>query len=201
MTEAVTVDSTKAIRIACSSGIALPVDDLADLQGELKELSEVNFAKLSKEILATGFAFAPHAWKNPEDGKTYLVDGHQRVKTVKRLRDEQGFTVAPLPVVMVEASTIQEAKRRVLQATSQYGEMTPQGLYDFMILADIKLEDVKVSFDLPQVDLDKFSSFFSTPEPAPVQQNASSSSEISENDFSHLIHTCPSCGHQFGKGA
>src|SRR5271167_320788 len=118
----------KDIGIAYENAVPLPITDLNDFQGDLKELSEESFAKLSKEIMSTGFAFAPHAWKNPKDDKWYLVDGHQRIKTVRRLIKESGFRMPNIPVIPVKAKSFAEAKRRVLQAASQFGTINLKGL-------------------------------------------------------------------------
>ena len=75
----------KTIHIACKTGFTAPLDAFNEFQGDLKELTEVNFSKLAKEIEDTGFAFAPHMWTNPEDNKLYTCDGHQRLHTVRRM--------------------------------------------------------------------------------------------------------------------
>src|SRR3990172_1754392 len=108
----------KVIQVVCDSGTRVPIGELNDFQGDLKDLSEAAFGSLSMEIISTGFAFAPHVWKNPEDGKWYILDGHQRLKTVRRLIEQSGFNIDGIPVVPVQAASFKEAKRRVLQAAS-----------------------------------------------------------------------------------
>lgn len=186
----------KTVVMKCEGALRIPLEELLDLQGGLKELSPENKLKLRTEILNTGFAFAPHVWVDADD-KKYLVDGHQRTSILRDLKAE-GYEVPPVPVSTVEAPTMAEAKRRILQASSQYGEMTAQGLYDFMLINEIPFQDVQASFDLPNIDMTKFKDFFAMPETKP--EAASVSSEIGEEQFSHLQHTCPQCGHQFGKG-
>lgn len=145
----------KTVSIRYKDLIELSYTQLHDFQGDLKELPEENYEKLKKEIATTGFAFAPHAWQNPSDQQWYLVDGHQRVKTVRRM-NEEGWTIPHLKIVPVEASSYEEAKRRVLQGTSQYGHLTENGLKAFITDAKLSIEDVKVSFDFPTIDLPSF---------------------------------------------
>lgn len=148
-------DMDKTIAIKCKTGFDLSHTQLHDFQGELKELPEENYERLKREIINTGFAFAPHAWQNPSDQNWYLCDGHQRVNTLKRMTEE-GWTVPSIPIVPVEAASYEEAKRRVLQGVSQYGVMTENGLKAFLIDSKISIPDVKLSFDFPTIDLPSF---------------------------------------------
>lgn len=188
----------KRVIISVSGAMAVPLDELIPFQGDLKDLSDENRRRLRGEILTTGFAFAPHVWKSPEDGKFYLLDGHQRCDVLRGLKVD-GYEVPPIPIAVVDAPTAKDAKRRILQASSSYGEITAQGLYDFMLVNDLTFEEVKVSFDLPSIDMDKFNSFFQKPEDNP-SATPEGSKEIQEGEFSNLVHTCPACGHKFGKG-
>ena len=144
----------QTVRIAVEGSGKLTLEELNDFQGNLKELTEENFAKLRKEIEETGFAFAFHVWKDP-DGKHWILDGHQRRRVLTRMKEE-GVEIPPLPVCEVEARTYKEAKRRVLQGTSQYGVMTGQGLYEFMSESEIDFEDLEKSFRMPDINVEGF---------------------------------------------
>lgn len=194
------------VRIAVRGTGTMAIASLHNLQGDLKSISAENKAKLRKEILETGFAFSPHVWQDPATQEVYLLDGHQRVQVLKDLESD-GFTVPPVPVTYVEAASLREAKRRILQASSQYGHMNAQGLYDFMLLSDIAVDDVKVSFDLPQIDVKKLDNLFqpqvseaSQPPPPALAEQGKAVTDGSAESHSRLVHTCPSCGHQFSKG-
>lgn len=139
------------IQIKCAGAIRLALDELNVLQGDLKELDEPEYQKLRTEIIETGFAFAPHAWKDP-DGKWWLVDGTQRTRTLLRMREEDGYFVPPLPVVPVEAVDLKEAHRRIMQGTSAYGRMTERGLAAFAVKAGITFEGLG-NFRFPEVNL------------------------------------------------
>lgn len=184
----------KTIEIKCKFGSLVPVDRLNDLQNNLKELSDENFEKLSAEITETGFAFAPHVWQDPKTKKLFLLDGHQRVKTVQRLVD-QGWKIGALPVVMVEAKNLKEAGRRVMQGVAQYGEVTAQGLFDFSKRFDFKAPEIVKSFTIPGFDLKAWQiNFFEKPS----DKNADGSQEIDGEGLSgKLVHTCPRCKFTF----
>ncbi len=144
----------KTIRIRCESNKTLLITEIHDFQGDLKELSKENYESLKNEILTTGFSFAPHVWLDENDQKFYLVDGHQRLRVLRRL-SEESYQIPPIPVVVVQADDLKQAKRRVLQGTSQYGIMKDDGLYEFMQKSEIDFSDIK-SFRLPDIDTDKF---------------------------------------------
>lgn len=147
----------KQIKIQCHTGNSLPLDAFIEFQGDLKELSKENYQKLKKEIEKTGFAFAPHVWKSKKNNKIafYLIDGHQRIRTLRQMVKE-GYECGEIPVVIVEAGSMKEAKRRVLQGTSQYGKMTDDGLYEFVSLSEIDFEDALYSFRLADIDINHF---------------------------------------------
>lgn len=189
----------KFVRLMVHDGGKLDIDQINPFQGELVEMSPESRAKLRIEILTTGFAFTPHVWFSKADEKYYLLDGHQRISVLKDLRAE-GYDIPSIPINIVEAPSEKDAKRRILQARSQYGQMTVQGLYDFTVLNDISIQDIHSSFDFPSIDMAKFDSFFSKPSEDVNRKSAEGSQEIGEDQFSHLIHTCPECGHRFGKG-
>lgn len=143
------------IKIRCKGAVELDYRQLNELQGNLKELSERDYKSLRKEILDTGFAFTPHIWRDSKK-KYHLIDGHQRIRAVKTMVEKEGFSCAPIPCSIVEANDIKEAKRRVLQGTSQYGRMTEDGLYEFANNAELSLKELTDNFRLPDVDMAHF---------------------------------------------
>lgn len=143
------------IKIACQTKDYLPLDSLVEFQGELKSLSEENYQKLKSEILQTGFAFPIYVWQS-KDGINYILGGHQRTRTLRKLQKE-GHEIPLIPCVLIEADNVKQAKRRIVQDVSQYGHVEKDGLYEFMNgESELSLEDLKNSFDLPGIDLDSF---------------------------------------------
>ena len=59
----------KDIKIVYKAGVKVSIDQLNELQDDLKELTDDAYLKLSTEITETGFAFIPHVWKNPKNKK------------------------------------------------------------------------------------------------------------------------------------
>jgi hypothetical protein len=160
----------KKIRIACKGATALDLEEFHEFQGELKTLSKPDYERLKKEIDANGFSFAVHVWKNK--GKHFILDGHQRLRTVKQMVAE-GYRCPAIPISIVDADSLKQAKHKLLAAASQYGQVTGQGLYEFMHEAGFEQAELE-SFRFPEIDFEKFSAEFfkdivGEPEPEPTK--------------------------------
>lgn len=190
------VKDAKTIRIACTGAGTIPLDELINFQGNLKLLSDDSYKKLRLSVLELGFSFPVQAWKNKH--RVYIIDAHQRIATLKRMRDEEQYFIPDLPVSWIEASTKEEAAKKVLAATSQYGEVTPDGLNEFITNFKIDMDQLAASFEFPEIDLDSFrKAYFGTPEKVEFEAKTGST-ELNEGDFKDFAHTCPKCGFGFG---
>ena len=114
----------------------LPIDRLMEFQGNLKRLTKKNREKLMASILEKGFIAPMFVWDDA--GEYRLLDGHQRLKTLLWMR-EKGWDIPMLPVDIIEADDEQDAKKKLLAITSQYGEFTTDGYAEF--INDIEVED------------------------------------------------------------
>lgn len=141
------------VRISFKESAMLPLESLLAFQGKLKNLSEQSYEKLKHQILRLGFAEPFSIWEDP-DGKRHLINGHQRSRVLKRMRDDEGIKLPELfPANIIEAETLERAKELVLSLTSQYGDMTEEGLAEF--IAD--MPDIDLSaFRFPEINLDYF---------------------------------------------
>lgn len=116
--------------------------DLLELQGELKDLSEREAAKLRKSMSDKGIFVPFFVWPAP-DGNKYLLDGHQR----RRVLVQDGQGALSVPYVVVEANSLQDAKERLLVISSQYGRITQEGLDTFAFDLDETWMEQTVHFD------------------------------------------------------
>lgn len=150
------------IRIACKVEEFLPLSDFEDFQGELKSLTKDNYERLKNLIVKYGFIAPIFIW----DGHKKILDGHQRVKTVKQMLSAEKFKLPgnKLPIVRIEADDEATAKRMVLALISQYGHVEPEGLYQFSIEADIPSFELLESFEVPDLNMPKFVDSFFTDE-------------------------------------
>lgn len=146
----------KVIPIKCQGAAAIDYEKLVESQGELKTLSKTNYERLKKEIIELGFSEPILVWKE----KNKIVNGHQRLRTVKHMVEKEGWGVKPLPVSFVEAKDDKELAKKILAMASVYGTVSDQGLYEFMSEWDITLEELNENYDLPNLNLAKFGDEF-----------------------------------------
>jgi hypothetical protein len=104
----------------------IPIKDLKPTQGNLKELSEVNYNKLKRVIDKRGFSVPVYIWEDKE-GIKHLLDGHGRYKVLTTEGWEE-----PIPYLKIPAKDLKEAMSRLLEITSQYQEITQEGIDEFI---------------------------------------------------------------------
>jgi ParB-like chromosome segregation protein Spo0J len=175
------------VRIACEGAAALPLDDLADMQGDMKRLTTDAYRRLKAEIADRGFSFPVACWRSPEGPR--ILDGHQRVEALHRMRKE-GWGVPDVPVAWVDAIDEAEAMRKVLAAASQFGEFDLVSLGALLDGAGIGLDEAAERFALP-VDLSLLELRSDTPPDAAVPAGAE---EVGRESFTRFAHVCPRCG-------
>lgn len=124
------------IVIKCKGHATLPIDQLLEFQGSLKRLTQKNREKLIGSICERGFIAPIFVWDDSGDYR--LLDGHQRLKTLLWMR-EHGWNIPMLPVDIIEADDEQDAKKKLLAITSQYGEFDLDGFIEFT--SDIEIDD------------------------------------------------------------
>lgn len=141
------------IKIVCDTKHSLPLDKLLPFQGELKSLTEKKYEKLKASLLRHGFSFPEFVWKSGK--RSFILDGHQRVHALKRLRSEGIVLDGNVPVVYIQARNKKHAKELVLAATSQYGDMDEDSIYKFVKEADLNWPELKFSLDFAEINMDK----------------------------------------------
>lgn len=170
------------IRIECEGSLLVDIRELYELQGNLKELTESNYVKLRNSIIEYGFSFPTLIWIDTE-GKKWIIDAHQRVRTLKKMAEE-GYTIPPLPAVQVFASDKTTAKKKLLLLNSRFGKITQEGFYEFMHETgyEIPMEDVSDFIEIPEVALEY--------NPEKSEENDDSPSQDNEVQ-------CPNCKLKF----
>lgn len=143
----------KKIEIKCKGNRYLSYLKLKTFQGSLKEMSKESAGKLRQLILKHGWIAPIFVWD-----KNQILDGHGRLLVLGELLKE-GYSIAELPIVDIEAKTKKEAAQILLAINSKYQTITDDGLYEFMNEMDLKFEDLQ-AFELPDINLDKFEAEF-----------------------------------------
>lgn len=138
-----------------------PLIKLKILQKNLKSLSKVNYQKLKKSILENGFFDPILVWQENENN-VWILSGTHRVKTLLEMKKENYEVPNNIPCVFVELSSKDEAKLKILAASSQYAEIEAEGLDEFLnSFEEIKFSLEKLqSFKLPNFNIDYFAKSF-----------------------------------------
>jgi len=141
----------QTIAIAVKGAGELNIDTFESFQGDLKTLAQEDLHKFKKNILENGYSFTIHVWQN--EGHNYIIDGHQRLATLKHLKND-GYIIPDIPVSFVMANSFAEAKKKVLAGASEYGHMTESSLSEFVKTNELPLDDILSTFTFSNIDMD-----------------------------------------------
>lgn len=99
------------------------------LSWEFNTLKDKNrdVTNLKNAIVKNGFSFPVFLWY----GHNYVIDGTGRRKAVEELTKE-GYEIPEIPYVEVEAKTIEEARQKVLEASSSFGDISKKSFLEFV---------------------------------------------------------------------
>lgn len=160
----------------------------------LKESSTRDITKLKNSIVNDGFSFPVFVW----EGHRYIIDGAGRLSALEELINE-GFVLKDVPVVRIIASDIKQAKKRVLQASSQHGEVTQDSFNAFVedIEIDIWSEDLNlpsISISMPDISTNEQDVEREYPD---IDFTQVESNENRQATFKSYSVSCPECDHFF----
>ncbi len=139
----------EVIKIRCRGADALDINDMAPIQGELKNLSTQDKDTFKRRIKKFGVIDPIMIWKNKEDHN--ILSGTQRWTVLCEMR-EAGFVVPKIPVNYVEADSLKEAKEHLLAYVSQFGKVTEKGLTEFLMDGVFTPEDL-ANFKIPDFNM------------------------------------------------
>jgi len=185
---------TKSISLAYIKTEYHRLEELQEFQGSLKELSKDNAEKLWRQMVETGFSDPFKVWEDP-DGKLNLLDGHQRRRILLAKKSDGTEIVIPdkFPCDYIQCRDKHEAKIRVLQFISQYGKVTDEGLYEFMVENELDPDLLKLDFDLPNLNTDQFiEGYFGDVD----LENSGDDSRDKDPGGQQMV-ICPKCGLKF----
>jgi hypothetical protein len=185
-----TMDMDKpSIKVNCKGAVDLCLEELTQLQGDLKELSEASFRKLKTSILKNGITFPLFVWQ--DNGTNFILDGTQRDRVLRKLAAE-GYDIPRLPCAIITAENKREACEKILLISSQHGKISNGSLCEFVVRNDLSFLELEEMLDLPQIKLEEFKvGWLQEPDFGPA-----STDEQGRLDKKNPI-TCPECGHEF----
>lgn len=156
------------IKIKVEGSKSVPYKKLNNFQGDLKILTESNYQRFKNNILINGFIEPISTWLDPSDKKLKILNGHQRLATVKRMVENENYQIADIPINIIEADNIQDAKKKVLALTSEYGEMTREGVHNFISGMELDTDELSTYLkdvtNLKSINIDEILADFEMPD-------------------------------------
>lgn len=129
-------------------------------QEEFKELPKSAREKLKASILENQFSDPFKVWHDKASDVVYCLDGKHRTLILEELIKD-GYQVPDLlPATFMDCIDKRDAAKLVLVYSSIYAKITEQGLYDFLKLYDFTPDEVKMTIDIPQLDMLNVESLF-----------------------------------------
>lgn len=166
----------------------MSVTEIEEFQGDFKTLHDDQYAKLKASMESKGFLAPVFIWRVP-GGQTRALDGHQRLRVLRR---EHWDVEGGIPVVEIEAVDETDAAEKLLLLSSTYGKVDPQGLYEFTETHSVKLTEFTLP-DLPDFDLPKFTAeFYDSSPPAQPPEGFPAIDEDVPTEY-----RCPKCGYEW----
>lgn len=89
--------------------------------------------KLINAIRKSGWSFPIIKWEN------YVIDGTGRKLAVEQMIKD-GDKIDSIPYVEIEADNLEDAKKKALEVSSQFGEITKESFLEFT-------KDIEIDFD------------------------------------------------------
>jgi hypothetical protein len=111
----------KTIYVQCTAKTHLTLEQFRMIPNHLKDRKRKSIEKLAKLIIEHGFLFPPFVWKHDQSNSYTILDGHGRYNALKLL-EKKGYTIPPIPVVVVEADNEQHARKKMLEAGNRNGQ-------------------------------------------------------------------------------
>lgn len=117
----------KTIKIACTSGLSLPLEELIVYSSKLKKHSQLEIERLCDSIVNDGFLFPLAVGKLGD--KNYIIDGECSYYALQELA-YRGYEIPAVPIFYVRTSE-KTIKRNILLATSTNHCVTRYSLEEF----------------------------------------------------------------------
>lgn len=192
---------SKQLKVTCDTKLSIPLDELTEIQGEMKSFTEESYKKFQNLVVSNGIWFPTYVVKEHDeiDGKKVtrwcIVDGTGRKRMFSRMRNE-GWTIPRIPCVEIQADDREQMRIAILAASSSFHKVTEQGLHDFMVEGGLVLSDLE-PFEIP-LNMESFrETFYGEEEPKLPPSGVPKETVTFEIDPNAKKHDCPRCGYKF----
>lgn len=129
------------IKIACTSGITLLLEEISIYPSKLKKHSQLEIERVVESIVNDGFLFPLAIGKL--DGKNYIIDGECTYYALQELK-YRGYEIPEIPVFYVRTNE-KTIKKNILIGTSTNHCVTETSLKTFNKDNDVDLKQFAFS--------------------------------------------------------
>lgn len=125
------------IKIKCTTGITMNIDDMSWFPSKLKKHSDLECERIVQSILEDGFLFPIGIGKVGD--KNYIIDGECTYNALQDL-EYRGYEIPEIPVYFVKCNE-ETIKKMILIATSTNHCVTETSLKEFVKDTNLNLKD------------------------------------------------------------
>jgi hypothetical protein len=118
----------------------IAISELIEMQGDLKELNPISYDKFKRNLMQNNFSEPVSVWK--DGSRFFILNGHQRIRTLLKMKEEGIEIPAEIPINYTEAKTKKEAMRKLAVMASEYGMLDGAGLIAFLDDTAMDIGDV-----------------------------------------------------------
>lgn len=154
--------------------------DMSFIQNDSFKIStEEQYQKVAYSLIKNQFVSPFYVWRDEKNGgKLWCVDGKRRDTVLRRIEIDGGVKIldpdtgqeslhtisipAELPALLIDAASKEEAAKLVLLFSSTYGEVSQEGLAEFISQYDLHFPELKFQINLPDFSIPRFEQKFDT---------------------------------------
>lgn len=173
------------VRVECDGAARIDISEMLPFQEDIKYLHKADYESLKSAICNDGFSEPIGVWKH--DGKHFVISGHQRLSTLKKMQEE-GFEIPKIPVSLINCKDKKAAKKKILELASVYGTFDKHKVGAFIKENDLDIDDLSLDIKLPEVDLSSVLESFIFQEPDPFDLSDIEETKLTKNMKTHSSH-------------
>lgn len=118
------------LTIKCESPTTMLLSEMTPFQGDLKKRSAKDVDGLIESLTNDGLIMPFAIWKNANGN--FILDGHGRREAIMRMMlSDSSLASQVFPTIEINAATEEDARKALLQISSNYGKVTKQGAINF----------------------------------------------------------------------
>ncbi len=171
----------KKIKVDKLNGLpTIHYNQLEDLQGNFKSITEENLNKLKNSIIKHGIFLPKFVWI--ENKHIWTVNGHQTIKALMSL-EKDGYSIPEVPIIKIEADNKKDAIEKLIIINSRYGIINKDtNIFDLYDLKDMELLEI---IEIPELSIDDIF--------LPNFQIVSEEEQSKLDQMKEIV--CPKCGY------